>query len=103
MKRVLVRYTVKPEALAENERLVQAVFAELAEKRPDGLRYATSKQRDGFTFVHIATVSTLDGKNPLVALEAFKAFTSTIQERCVEPPVTLELEPIAAYGDPPFG
>jgi hypothetical protein len=103
MRRVIVRYTVKPEAIEENTRHIREVFAELDRKKPSGIRYATFRQRDGGAFVHIATVTTADGKNPLTEIDAFKAFTGTIGERVVEPPVTVELEEIAAYGDPPFG
>jgi len=54
MKRVLVRYRVKPELVEENERLVRDVYAELASADPDGLRYATFKLDDGVSFVHVA-------------------------------------------------
>ncbi|WP_348629585.1 hypothetical protein [Mesorhizobium sp. M7A.F.Ca.ET.027.03.2.1] len=41
MKRHLIRYKTKPERTDENERLVKAVFQELREKSPDGVRYMT--------------------------------------------------------------
>jgi hypothetical protein len=34
----IIRYTTKPDAANENQRVVEQVFAELAEKMPDGLR-----------------------------------------------------------------
>jgi hypothetical protein len=97
MKRVMVRYTVKPEHAAANERHVKAVFAQLARDQPAGIRYATFKLPDGVSFVHIASVETADGVNPLLAVEAFKEFTQTIKERVVEPPVTSELEEVGSY------
>ena len=100
MRRVMVRYTIKPEHVADNERYVRAVFAELARDRPAGLHYATFKLADGASFMHVAsidTTATADGKNPLLALAAFRELTSTIGARCVEPPVTTELETIGAY------
>jgi len=42
------------EASAENERLVKAVFEELSRVRPKGFRYATMRQDDGVSFVHVA-------------------------------------------------
>jgi hypothetical protein len=54
MRRVIVRYRVKPDRVAENEELVRAVYAELAGVQPEGLRYATVKLDDGVTFVHVA-------------------------------------------------
>jgi hypothetical protein len=50
----MVRYRVKPEAAAENEALVRAVFAEIFAAAPEGLRYECFVLDDGVTFVHIA-------------------------------------------------
>ena len=63
--------------------MVEAVFAELAETKPEGLRYGTIRLDDGVTFIHIAR---MDGDNPLNESQAFKAFTDNIAERCDEPP-----------------
>jgi hypothetical protein len=93
----MVRYTVKPELVDGNARLVEAVFAQLARERPAGLTYATFRVAGSGTFIHIATVDTADGKNPLVALAAFKEFTASIRERCIEPPVTMDLDAVGAY------
>jgi hypothetical protein len=95
-RRVMVRYRVKPERVEEHEALVRAVFAELAEKAPAGIRYAAYKQPDGTSFVHVALLEG-DG-NPLQAIEAFRAFTAKIAERCDEPPATFDLAEIGAYG-----
>ena len=65
MGKVVVRYKVKPERVEENERLIGAVYAELAESAPEGLRYATFRLDDGVSFVHIASIDTADGSNPL--------------------------------------
>ena len=37
----MVSYTLKPDRVAENERLAGAVYESLSETRPAGLRYAT--------------------------------------------------------------
>jgi hypothetical protein len=92
----MVRYQVRPEAAAENERLIQAVFAQLARDKPPGLRYQSIKLADGVSFVHIATHDG-EGPSPLVYLDAFKAFVGAIKERCVEPPVTMEAQGVGAY------
>ena len=65
MKQVIVRYKVKPERAAENEQLVRAVYAELQETKPTGLRYATFQADDGVSFVHLASNDTEDGRSPL--------------------------------------
>jgi hypothetical protein len=96
-RRVLVRYTVHPERAAENVRYVEAVFEQVRRDAPAGLRYATFRLPDGVSFVHLASIETEDGSNPLVALEAFRAFTASIRERCVEPPHTVELTVVGSY------
>lgn len=35
--------------------------------------------------------------NPLTQLESFKAFTAGIKDRCVEMPVTMELQQVGRY------
>ena len=84
MGTTVVRYKVKEGRGDENQALVEAVFAELAESRPEGLRYGTIRLDDSVTFIHIARN---DGdENPLAASAAFKAFTENLPERCDEPP-----------------
>ena len=61
MKRVMVRYTIKPELVAANAALVEAVFAQLAREQPAGLRYATFRVAGTGTFVHVASIDTPDG------------------------------------------
>ena len=95
MKR-MVRYKLKPDRVAENERLVAQVYAELERVAPAGLHYATFKLDDGVSFVHIAS-NDAEGGNPLTELGSFKAFVASIRERCEEPPATLELTEVGSY------
>ncbi|HSO33795.1 MAG TPA: hypothetical protein VLT33_14785 [Labilithrix sp.] len=97
MKRVVVRYKVKADRLAEHEDLIRKVFAELATARPGGLAYHALKLEDGVSFVHVATVSTADGENPLTALPAFKAFAAGIADRCEERAVNSPATALGAY------
>jgi hypothetical protein len=97
----MVRYTVKSDRAAENERRVKAIYAQLASERPHGLRYATFKLEggepdDGVSFVHLVTHES-DGDNPLPELAAFKAFIAQIEDRYEEPAVTVEIHEIGAY------
>jgi hypothetical protein len=96
MKRVMVQYTVNPDRAAENEELVCAVYGELHEARPKGLRYATFELDDGVSFVHLAEHDE-DGPNQLTPLASFKRFQEGIAERCDEPPVVSEITTIGAY------
>jgi hypothetical protein len=97
VKRVIVRYRVKPERAGENVALIQAVFAELAGKAPSGIRYVTLRLDDGVSFVHIASIETADQSNPLAALIAFQEFSAQIKDRCVEPPVSVQFEVVGEY------
>jgi len=97
MRRVMVRYRVKPERVKENEALVRAVYDELARAKPAGLRYATVKLDDGVSFVHLASVDTADGHNPLSDLAAFREFQREIGDRCDQAPVVNELSTIGSF------
>lgn len=95
MRRVMVRYRVKADRVAEHEGYVRAVFEELARTAPAGIRYGAYRQADGVSFVHIAFVAA--EKNPLDAVAAFKSFLAGIKDRCDEPPVTVELTELGSY------
>jgi hypothetical protein len=97
MKRVMVRYKTKPDRARENEQYIEKVFQELQQSSPDGLRYATFKLSDGVSFVHIASIETADGHNPLAQSAAFKSFQAGIKDRCEEEPVATELTEIGSY------
>jgi hypothetical protein len=97
MKRVMVRYKVKADRAAENESYITKVFEQLKSESPPGLRYASFKLDDGVSFVHIASIETTDGSNPLGEQSAFKAFTAEIKDRCEEPPVAANLTEVGSY------
>ena len=80
---VVVRYRTRPDAADDNERLIKAVFEELAAVRPGGIRYSTVRV-DESTSVHTAVFDS--DANPLEDLPAFRAFTSGLPGRCAEPP-----------------
>jgi len=92
---VIVRYTTRSDRADENERLIRAVFAELAESRPPGLDYAAFRLEDGVSFVHVATIE--GDRNPLTSLPAFRSFVSGIGDRCVEPPLPTGGSQVGGY------
>jgi hypothetical protein len=81
MSAFVVRYRPVPAQADENQRLVEAVFAELAATDPGGIRYATLRLADG-TFVHVADIEA--DANPLANNAAFARFQQGIGERCEE-------------------
>jgi hypothetical protein len=97
MRQVLVRYKVQAGREAENETLIRKVFEELKATRPQGLRYASFKLEDGLTFVHLASIETPDGSNPLSESAAFEAFQAGIRDRCEVPPAAEDLQEIGSY------
>jgi hypothetical protein len=95
MRKVMVRYKVKPERVAENEELVRAVYEELQSVAPDGLHYATFRLEDGVSFMHVAVTEA--ERNPLPDLEAFQRFQAGIADRCDEPPVVTTLSEVGSF------
>jgi hypothetical protein len=94
MNRRLIRYKAKPDRADENQRLVEAVFQELREKKPDGVRYMVLRMADD-SFAHFVE---LEGTvNPLQALESFRKFSSTAGERAQEGPFANEATVIGDY------
>ncbi|MDQ1660349.1 MAG: hypothetical protein QOJ68_329 [Blastococcus sp.] len=91
----VIRYVTTPESADENARLIGAVFADLDASKPEGLQYASFRLEDGLTFVHVVTM-TGEG-NPLLASEPFRAFSSTVADRCTEGPLVMEATTLGAY------
>jgi hypothetical protein len=88
MRTIVVRYETKPDRADENQRQVEKVFSELAERQPDNFRYASFRLEDGVSFVHVM-VETGGGSNPmsLADVPAFAEFQKEISDRCVVQPV----------------
>lgn len=97
MKQTMVRYKVKPDRVAENERFITEVFEALDREKPRGLRYASFKLPDGLSFVHVVAHDASNGPNPLQQIAAFKAFTADIRDRCDEQPTVVDLATVGSY------
>jgi hypothetical protein len=97
MKTTVVRYQAKPEMAEENQRLVEAVFDELAERDPEGFTYKVFRLEDGVSFIHVVIEHDVDEPDSLEAMTAFQAFVSNIAERCDVPPVTSGATIVGGY------
>jgi len=95
-KAFVVRYEMRPDTAEENQRLVENVFAELAEKQPAGIRYASFRLDDGVSFVHVG-VSDDDGPG-LTALDAFQQFQEKFGERAAGKPTPSGATLVGSYG-----
>jgi hypothetical protein len=86
---VVVRYQAKPERADENQKLIEAVFAELDERQPDGFTYKVFRLEDGVSFVHVV-IEHEDVEKPdsLQDVPAFQAFLADIADRCDVPPAS---------------
>jgi hypothetical protein len=90
----VVQYPTRPDATAENTRLVQAVYDELAQQRPAGFRYATLLL-DEDAFLHLAVNDA--GSAPLPDLPAFQAFQRDLASRVTAAPRRSEARVIGNY------
>jgi len=97
----VIRYTTKPECADENERLIRAVFAELAAHDPEGLRYAAFRLEDKVSFVHVAVIE--GASNPLADSAAFAEFQRGVKDRCADGPVAADADIIGSYRLPLAG
>jgi hypothetical protein len=87
MKTTVVRYQAKPERAEENLRLIEAVFAELDDREPDGFTYKVFRLEDGVNFIHVVIEHDVDEPDSLQAVPAFQAFVAGIADRCDVAPV----------------
>jgi hypothetical protein len=52
---------------------------------------------DSVAFVHLTSIETANGENPLPKTVAFKAFQEKLRERCEELPVAVDLTEVGSY------
>jgi hypothetical protein len=89
MATIVVRYQAKPERADENQRLIEAVFAELDESEPEGFTYKVFRLDDGVSFIHVMIEHDIDEPESLQAVPAFQAFVADIADRCDVRPVAM--------------
>lgn len=97
MKTVMVRYKLRPGQAAENERLIGAVFAQLADEQPESTSYQVFRLPDGLSFIHIACIPDGANPHPITSLRAFKQFVIGIKDRAEEGPETTEISAVGKY------
>jgi hypothetical protein len=96
MKRTLIQYRTHPRDAETNQQLVEAVFAELASTKPEGVRYVVLRKSDA-TFYHLVMVDSDAAGSAIPKLDAFRRFQTGIRERCVEPPQPSDVVIVGAY------
>jgi hypothetical protein len=94
-KTIVVRYQTRPAAADDNQRLIERVFEQLTEEKPDGVRYTVYRLADGVSFVHV--VVSEDDSDPLPKLSAFAAFQKGLGDRLADKPVRTDAELVGTY------
>jgi hypothetical protein len=94
----VVRYQAKPDRADENQRLIEAVFADLDARQPDGFTYKVFRLEDGVSFVHVVIEhDDVDEPDSLQDVPAFQAFVADIADRCDVPPVAMGATIVGGY------
>ncbi|HEX9511534.1 MAG TPA: antibiotic biosynthesis monooxygenase [Puia sp.] len=96
-KKVVVRYKLKADRVKENEQFIKAVFRQLHEMQPEGIRYTVYKLADGVSFVHIVFYETEAAHKTFNSLPAFRDFQAQAKDRFEELPLVSEAEEIGVY------
>jgi hypothetical protein len=87
MANVVVRYQTKPDRAAENQKLIEAVFADLEAREPEGFTYKVFRLADGVSFIHVMIEhDDVEKPDSLQDVPAFQAFLADIADRCDVPP-----------------
>jgi len=99
MSSTVVRYQAKPDRADENQKLIEAVFADLDARRPKGFTYKVFRLEDGVSFVHVVVEDEgVEDRDSLVEVPAFKAFVAEIADRCTVPPLAMGATVVGSYG-----
>lgn len=95
--RKIIRYKLKSDRVAENEQRIKAVFRQIHDKKPAGVRYAVYKLADGVSFVHMIFYETESAHQDFMRLPAFQEFQAQAKDRFEESPVVSDAEEIGSY------
>jgi hypothetical protein len=97
MAAIVVRYQAKPERADENQKLIEAVFADLDDRQPEGFTYRAFRLEDGVSFVHVVVEHDGERRDSLADVPAFQAFVADIGDRCDVPPVAMGASVVGSY------
>jgi hypothetical protein len=97
MNATVVRYQAKPDRAEENQQLIEAVFADLNEREPDGFTYKVFRLEDGVSFVHVVIEHDVDEPDSLQDVPAFQAFVKDIADRCDVAPLAMGATIVGGY------
>ena len=99
MKKALIEDKIRSEYMAEVERLMAAIFAELDAPSPQGIRCYAQKEEEGLRFIH-GYMTNVNVKNPVVELACFKRLRPFVGHNHSEKPIRIELTEMGLYDSP---
>jgi hypothetical protein len=95
---VVVRYQAKPERADENQKLIEAVFADLEARDAKGFTYKVFRLEDRVSFIHLVIEhDNVSEPDSLQDVPAFQAFTAEIADRCDVPPLAMGAEIVGSW------
>jgi hypothetical protein len=97
MGAIVVRYQTKAERADENQQLIEAVFADLEARQPEGFTYKVFRLEDGVSFVHVVVEHDVEAPDSLQDVPAFQAFVRDIADRCDVPPLAMGATVVGGY------
>ena len=97
MPAIVVRYQAKPERAEENQTLIEAVFADLEARRPEGFSYKVFRLEAGVSFVHVVVEQDAEDPDSLQDVPAFQAFVAGVADRCDVAPVATGATVVGGY------
>jgi hypothetical protein len=98
MPNLVVRYQTKPDRAEENQKLIEAVFADLERLEPAGFTYKVFGLEDNVSFVHVLIEHDgVDNPGSLQDVPAFQSFTADIADRCEVPPLAMAATVVGGY------
>ena len=97
MPSTVVRYQAKPDRADENQKLIEAVFADLEARDAKGFTYNVFRLEDGVSFVHVVIEHDVDEPDSLQDVPAFQAFVADIADRCDVAPVAMGAAVVGGY------
>jgi len=96
MKKTQITYTVKPEKVDENIRLIQEVFKQLQNDKINGIKYTCYKVGDN-VFTHIVQFENDAANLAFTNMSAFKEFRKAFNDRVIGKAVSNEVSEIGFY------
>jgi hypothetical protein len=97
MNTTVVRYQAKPERADENQKLIEAIFAELEQRQPEGFTYRVFRLEDGVTFIHVLIEHDVGNRGSPQDMQAFQAFVANVADRCEVLPVATGATIVGGY------